>query len=286
MIKRNSILSCVLTVVLVAYLCFALPATADMARDDKVAGLVVYGADDSKSGFVSRLDISRECGDLAQRIDTMRRCNVDLAALERTLRASDKIESVNVCFLNNGALAIDVVPMVPVARVFDGNSSYYINAAGKRITADVRYHVDVPVVVGHFTDDRPAKRLLPLLGYIASEPAVDALVSTVKQNRRGDIIIVPTIRGHVINFGDTSLVADKFARLRSFYRQVMPVKGWNYYDTLAVKWRNRVVATRRNKALGDLPLEAVYEEYDAFDDADTRTGGIENDSILFPKKKH
>lgn len=286
MIKRDSILSCVLTAVLVAYLCFALPATADMARNDKVAGLVVHGADDSESGFVSRLDISRECGDLAQRIDTMRRGNVDLQSLEQTLRASDKIESVNVSFLNNGALSIDVVPMVPVARVFDGDKSYYINAAGKRITADVRYHVDVPVVIGHFTAGRPAKRLLPLLGYIASRPAIDALVSTVKQNKKGDIIIVPTIRGHVINFGDTSMVDDKFARLRSFYRQVMPVKGWDYYDTLTVKWRDRVVATRRKKALGDLPLEAVYEEYDAFDDADTRTGAIENDSILFPKKKH
>ena len=91
----------------------------------------------------------------------------------------------------------------------------------------------------------------------------------MKQDSRGDIIIVPTIRGHVVNFGDTSMVADKFDRLRRFYRGVMPTVGWETYDTLAVKWRGRVVATRRNKALGASMLSAVVEEFDDIDDHDT-----------------
>ena len=269
MIDRYPILACALTVILVGYLCFALPATASMAREDRFTGCRIEVADSRGSGFVSQLEISQECDNIMQWVTARKRKEVDLNLLESHLRGSDKIEDVNVSLLNNGTILIDVVPMTPVARIFDTSTSYYINATGKRISADPRYHVDVPVVVGNFTDDRPSTRLLPLLHHIASHPELDALVSTVKQARNGDIIIVPTIRGHVVNFGDTSDVDNKFTRLREFYRQVMPVRGWETYDTIAVKWRGQVVATRRDKALATTSLAAVVEEFDDIDDTDT-----------------
>lgn len=269
MINRNPILACGLTAILVVYLAFALPLTAGMARADKFADCHISVADSLDTRFVTPLEVSQECGDIMQWIKTRSRSEVNIHDLESTLRASDKIEHVNVCVLNDGSLAIDVVPMVPVARVFDRESSYYINASGKRISADPRFHVDVPVVVGHFTPELPAKRLLPLLHHIASHPELDALVSTVKQERSGDILIIPTIRGHVINFGDTSLVDNKFARLQAFYRHAAPVRGWETYDTIAVKWRGQVVATKREKALAVTSLAAVPEEFDDIDDHET-----------------
>ena len=286
MINRYPILACVLTMVLVAYLCFALPATANMAREDTFAGCRITVADSLDSRFVTRLEVSQECDNIMQWIGTRKQKDVDINAIESVLRASDKIESVNVHVLNNATLAIDVVPMQPVARVFDTDGSYYINSSGKRISADPRYHVDVPVVVGHFTPELPAARLLPLLDHIAAHPRLDALVSTVKQARNGDIIIVPTIRGHVINFGDTSLVEDKFDRVREFYRQVMPVRGWETYDTIAVKWRGQVVAVKRDKELPSTSLAAVSEEFDDIDDTETMTTPLHakstpSDSLLY-----
>lgn len=278
MINRNPLIAFALTVVLAVYLAVALKATAEMSRSDSYAGCNINVADSLASGFVTQLEISKECGGIMTWIKERRRDNVDIGLLERTLRGSDKIESVNVSVLNNGMLQIDVVPMVPVARVFDGPASYYINAVGKRISADPRYHVDVPVVVGSFPSSRPAVRLLPLLRHIASVPELDALVSTVKQEADGDIIIVPSIRGHVVNFGDTSLVADKFDRLMAFYRNVMPVRGWQTYDTVAVKWRGRVIASRRDKALGESALNAVVEQFDDIDDTETMITPLHHDT--------
>ena len=216
MINRYPILACILALLLVAYLCFALPATARMAADDTFAGCRISVADSLNTRFVTQAEVSHECDDIMQWITERKHRDVDLNLLESKLRASDRIEHVNVAVLNNGTLAIDVVPMVPVARVFDQSGSYYINAEGKRISADPRYHVDVPVVVGRFTEKYPPARLLPLLSHIAANPVLDALVSTVKQEADGNILIIPTIRGHVINFGDTSLVDNKFDRLRRF----------------------------------------------------------------------
>jgi cell division protein FtsQ len=269
MLNKSTIIKCLLSVALMIYLGFALKLTADMARCDKFAGLDINIIDSAQVGFVTKVDISREAGDLAVRIDTLHRNNLDIQALEEQLRRSDKIETVNVLVLNSGKLRIDVKPMVPVARVFTpSGKSYYINAVGKKISADVKYHIDVPIVSGYFNKQRPAERLLPLLAYIAADSARNALVSTVIQEKNGDITIVPTIRGHVINFGDTTDVADKFVRLTTFYHKVMPVKGWDYYDTIAVKWRDRVIANRSSKHLSDLTLKSVEEDYSELIDID------------------
>lgn len=139
--------------------------------------------------------------------------------------------------------------------------------------AEPRYHLDVPVLMGSFDSLHPAERLLPLLDYIAHDRLAGALVSTVTQEPGGNIIIIPTVVGHVVNFGDTSMVDDKFLRLRTFYRKVLPTVGWQHYDTIAVKWRGQVVATRRHKRPEPVQLITIEEQsgiLDRFDDETTQ----------------
>ena len=262
---------CVLTIIMVAYYGFAMTVTSRMAATDTLTGLDVT-LSDPDSRFVSVPDVVIETGVDPDTLTACLRRNFDLRALEERLNASDKLQSANVTLHSNGRVHVDVTPMVPVARVFEpGKPSYYINATGKRISAELRYHIDVPVLVGRFDSVHPARRLLPLLDYIASHPKAGAMVATVTQEADGNIIIVPNIVGHVVNFGDTSRVSEKFALLREFYRKVAPVKGWNTYDTIAVKWRGQVVATRRNKAVAPMPLTTVEEQTGSLDINDNET---------------
>ncbi len=269
--SKKSVFMCVLTIIMVAYYGFAMTVTSRMAATDTLTGLDVT-LSDPDSRFVSVPDVVIETGVDPDTLTACLRRNFDLRALEERLNASDKLQSANVTLHSNGRVHVDVTPMVPVARVFEpGKPSYYINATGKRISAELRYHIDVPVLVGRFDSVHPARRLLPLLDYIASHPKAGAMVATVTQEADGNIIIVPNIVGHVVNFGDTSRVSEKFALLREFYRKVAPVKGWNTYDTIAVKWRGQVVATRRNKAVAPMPLPTVEEQTGSLDINDNET---------------
>lgn len=265
---KRSIIMCACTVVLLVYLVFAMAASADTAAHMPLGKVHIGVKDSMHTGFITPADIERDF--TAAVVPGMPRCSLSICRMEEALLASDKIERANVAVLSDGSLAVDIVPMVPVARVFDshGAESYYINAHGKRISAEARYHVDVPVVCGSFNERHTPARLLPLLSYVASRPELDALVSTVVSTPSGDIIIVPAMRGHVINFGDTADMPGKFARLQRFYRSVSPVRGWNSYDTISVKWACQVVATRRAGHLSDVQLAVAEEE---FIDADAET---------------
>lgn len=277
--EKKTIIYIAICAVLTVYLVFAMSMTRAAERADHYTDVHIEINDSLSTGFVTAADISRHFGSLQQLIADSTRSSVDIADLERRLMKMSVIERANVAPLNDGSLQISVSPMTPVARIFTtSGKSYYINATGKNVPADSRYHVDVPVVVSDNANFDPTE-LLPMLSYIAADPTLNALVSTVTVSKRGDVMIVPVIRGQIINFGHPTDFADKFARLKTFYTKVIPVKGWNTYDTISVKWAAQVVATRRDKSLGHLALDTNESEFDLIDDISTMTSDLSTDTI-------
>ncbi len=270
--SKKSLLMCILTLVIVAWLAFGIPVAWSRAQKATVRGIDIV-LTDPHSRFINAGDIADRIALADDSLAAIPAVSFDLYSLEGMLRRCAEIQSVNANILADGRVRVVVEPMVPVARVFDSNNprSYYVNVDGKIIPAEIRYHIDVPVITGAFDSIHPASRLLPLLDFIGNDPHARTLVSAVTQEPDGNIIIVPSIVGHVVNFGDTSMVADKFRRLFSFYRTVPPTRGWDYYDTIAVKWRGRVVATRRDRRAVRIPLPTAEEQLGSYDEMDIST---------------
>ena len=178
-----------------------------------------------------------------------RMADINASDIEEILGDSPYLEFADIVKCAEGKLLIRVSQLLPVLRVFDGENSYYVNRAGKRMDASIYYHTDVPVVQGHFTNKYPATRLLPLIDYVESDSLLRSLVTMYTVRDSNNIIIVPQISGHVVNMGNASGFENKFAKLLLFYREVMPKRGWNTFDTISVKWDHQIVATRRVKAV-------------------------------------
>lgn len=258
------------------YLVVTLVVSDKMAASARCGGVVISIKGDTPTPFVTADDIDHELGGFTAKADTMPLSAIDMSMVEKQLSALSTIESARCYRSANDRLHIDVTPMVPVARVFDGRRSYYINRDGKRLTANARYQVDAPVIIGRFDSIRSPRAVLPLLERIAGNESWNSLVSAIEVARNGDIILIPSISGHVVNFGDTNAIDDKFKRLTAFYRQVMPVKGWNHYDTVSVKFSGQIVANvapgRRNTPVNQYSDEDFVEEPD---DASMTTDGID-----------
>ena len=94
-----------------------------------------------------------------------------------------------------------------------------------------------------------------------NDNALQKLVTMYSVKDNNNIMIVPSVYGHVINFGDSTNIANKFAKLRRFYKEVMPVKGWTTYDTIYLKWNYQVVANRRKKRIKPvLVVDTTFEQ--------------------------
>lgn len=184
---------------------------------------------------------------------------IDTRAVERYLNSLSTFETVNCMVTGSGDLRISVVPMVPVMRVFVGDKSFYINKDGKYIASNAEFFSDVPIVSGDFNRKFQPVDVLPLVNFITGDATMGALTAMIHAEGPRNLIIIPRIRGHVVNFGDTSRLEQKRDALTAFYRKVMPYKGWNEYDTISVKFRGQIVATRRDKTRLNVAEEPVEE---------------------------
>lgn len=254
-----TVLFAVGALLLAAYIVVALIFVAKEAGERRCDGVEITVNDTSRLRFVTPKEVARDIFPLIKNAKGRLLKSVDIDSIERMLCNIDKIERATVYVGTDNVVRIIVDPMEPRARVFDSaGHSYYINKDGKRISATARYFVDVPVVQGDFVDSVfSAKELLPLLDYIQCDSLWSRMVTMVKVDSPRDVILVPNIRGHVINFGSPDKFESKFERLKVMYTHVLPERGWNYYDTLTVKWSGQVVGTRRHK---DLPKQVIGDD--------------------------
>lgn len=182
MLSRANIICCILSVLLTGYLVFALIEANSMsaaATAPSAAPVLISIEGNDSLGFVSR----REVAELVKDYFTGGKIvssKVPTLDIENKLNSIDNIEFARCTRRSNDRLWIEVVPMKPVARVFDADSSYYINRDGKRLTASLKYRSDVPVIVGHLSGRQSAARIMPLLDFINSDPVRSELVSSIQ----------------------------------------------------------------------------------------------------------
>lgn len=250
--------------ILVGLLCYAAGMTVwahQEANKHVCTGIEIHVEGSAAMDSVIRHGVTEELRDYPVRITGTPLHQLNTVDVERYLARYSNFESVNCMISSHGKLIVKIVPLVPVMRVFFADYSYYINKEGKHIESNAEFFSDVPVVSGSFNRRFQPKSVLPLVNYIRKDPMLSELVSMVVAENENNLILVPRIRGHVINFGDTTRLDEKKRALTLFYRQVMPYKGWQEYDTISVKFRDQVVATRRDKTRLN-HMESYEEEID------------------------
>lgn len=254
-----------LTLGLAIYLVVALGASRSMASEAPCMGVDIVVDGDNAACFVTPKDIDFELDGITASASLMNVSSYNLQELEDKLNALPNVERANCMRTSDDHILIEVQPMIPVARVYDKSrrGSFYINHDGKHLQASSRYRISVPVIVGYFSKKCTPADVIPLIERVEQNAEWKSLVASYEVTRRGDIVIIPTLTGHVVNFGNTDNIDNKFQRLRSFYAQVMPVKGWNYYDTISVKFAGQIVA---QAAPGKKSRETTQYDDNDFDD--------------------
>lgn len=244
----KKVLFVISTILVAAYCIGSFLWTDAKSRDAVCRGVSVMVDDDNDSlKFITNEFILKEIKRLGFSLKGQRLSAIDTQSLEDALSKQYYLESAACYKCNDNTLQVDVVPVCPVMRVFDASgTTYYINRAGKHVPASDGFFMDVPVVCGRFTKTFTPTKLLPLVDYLKAHPDIDALVSSIEARDERNIYIVPNVAGHVVNLGSLDRLDAKFGKLIRFYREVMPVKGWDVYDTISLKWYDQIVATKRD----------------------------------------
>lgn len=181
---------------------------------------------------------------------------IDIEEVESVLETNMFIKNADVYVDALNKVHIRIEQRVPIARIMDEEDpSYYLDEDGERVKTSPKFTARVMVItgkIGHFNENYlniPHHRLnktFDLIKYINANPFWKAQFEQIHIDHSGEATLIPKLGDHSVKFGvPNEDIEDKFHRLEVFYKDGLPVEGWNKYKVINLAFKGQVVAKRR-----------------------------------------
>ena len=181
---------------------------------------------------------------------------IDLNNLEKKIKSNKFIKEIEIYNNLNNVININVNQFKPYARLINNKGDdYYIDNVGDIFPVSNKYSERVLLIFFKnykYTDEKNinffqnGNKIFKLINYINNNDFYKKQISQLNVNEDGEIIMIPQITKQKIYFGNTDNIDIKFKKLELFYKNILPTKGWNYYESVNLKYRNQIVCNKNN----------------------------------------
>lgn len=235
-------------------LVFALAAFADRnARHHQCRDIVVKLDNFRENHFLDEADVLRMAESGPSRLRSARFDNMDFRAMERLLLQHRNLKEVQIYNDLKGNLVIRAALRRPMARlVQERGADAYLSEEGLVMPISDRYSSRVLVLSGPRVAEIIRRQtisgtdwgdeLYKLLEFLRDDPFWSAQIAEVYLRDDGTVTLFPQIGNQTIALGKPENLEEKFFRLRVFYKQVLPRRGWNKYSHISVEYAGQVIA--------------------------------------------
>ena len=169
---------------------------------------------------------------------------VDLNKLEKRINAHEMIEKSDVFVSIDGVLKAIVKQKTPIARIFDENSSFYIDYQGNRIPLSANFTARVPLVSG-FINTKNSEKLAELFRIIYNDEFLKKNIIAVQIMPNGSLQMRNRNYNYQIDFGGTLRMNAKFNNYKVFFQKAVLDSSLNKYKTIDLRFAQQVVCTKK-----------------------------------------
>ena len=205
----------------------------------------------SESYFINREDILNILNNNGQELIVGAHISsVDIKTLENRINDHAYISSAQVYKDLQGNLIVNATQAQPVARILSGEGDRYLDSKGNFMPFSHRYTPRVILISGNYSqllDDQNIKNteygasIFDLLSFIRNDTFWKAQIAQVDIDKNGEIKFYPQVTKQTVEFGLAENVESKFQKLKIFYKEILPQKGWNSYAKVSVKYQNQII---------------------------------------------
>ncbi len=169
---------------------------------------------------------------------------VDLNKLEKRINAHEMIENSDVFVSIDGVLKAIVKQKTPIARIFDENSSFYIDYQGNRMPLSANFTARVPLVSG-FINTKNSEKLAELFRIIYNDEFLKKNIIAVQIMPNGSLQMRNRNYNYQIDFGGTLRMNAKFNNYKVFFQKAVLDSSLNKYKTIDLRFAQQVVCTKK-----------------------------------------
>lgn len=169
--------------------------------------------------------------------------------LEQRVESNPFVRDAQVYSDLKGNLQVKVEQSKPIARVFtNGQGDRYIDTDGRILPVNARHTARVPLLETAFDFDWESmyesdytEQVFELLRHIERDEFWSAQIAHIILKKNGEVEMFPQVTKQKIEFGKPDKFEEKFGRLLTFYKEILPKKGWNTYKKVNVKFENQII---------------------------------------------
>lgn len=169
---------------------------------------------------------------------------VDLLALESTLKKSPYIDQVTCYKTATGSICIKVKSRQVILHIInDSGEDYYLDNSGNPIPKST-YYANMPIVTGHVSKQFAKQKLTNLGKIIQSDPFWNQQIEQIHVLQNGKLEIIPRVGKHTILFGEPKDFKKKLDKLKIFYEKGLSQVGWNKYSEISLEYKDQIICTK------------------------------------------
>jgi cell division protein FtsQ len=174
---------------------------------------------------------------------TIRKDRLDLNKLEQVLNAQEMIEKADVYVSIDGVLKAVVKQKTPIARVFDGKGSFYIDSEGDTMPLSDNFTARVPLVSGEI-NKKNNKDLFKLFKIIYDDAFLRKNIIGIQIMSNGSLLMLNRNYNYQIDFGSLINVERKFQNYKAFFQKVSSDSSLYKYKKIDLRFTEQVVCTK------------------------------------------
>ncbi len=176
---------------------------------------------------------------------------LDLKLLESRILANKFVADAEAYLDHRGNLIVSVQQSRPIARIFDPvGQDFYIDTDGDILPVSERYTARVMLIElenkneflnGNLNNNENGAKLFELIQTIDQDEFWKAQIAQIYVKKNHEVQLIPQVTKQVVEFGLPEKIDQKLRKLMVFYKEILPVKGWNTYTTVSLKFENQIV---------------------------------------------
>lgn len=174
--------------------------------------------------------------------------DIKMLGLEKRVMKNRLIKKCEVSRDLSGNLVVEIEQQPLVGRLAPTNSTGgYLTASGEIVPLSARYSARLVILSGDFFTQKntlksnTGQQLVQFLKELQQQPFWRAQIAEIVVAKDGEITLIPQVGKHIIDFGLPLNTETKLQKLKIFYKTILPLKGWNLYQKVSVKFKNQIV---------------------------------------------
>ena len=175
--------------------------------------------------------------------DSVALSNFYLNELEIAFLQHPAVKNAQVYSNQEGVININLQQRKAVVRIKTDNTDYYLDEQGMKMPLSSEYTPRVLVVTGEVNESNHSS-IFSFVERINKEKFWKSQITQLHFNNN-EVIIIPRVGSQKIHFGTLTDVNKKLGNLYQFYKQAMPVKGWENYSEISLAYNNQIVCTKK-----------------------------------------